>query len=61
MKILFVSVIILFIAACSSPHREHRMTRMHHHHDACNKWEYHNHDDQHGSLYSHTHCMDVHP
>ena len=60
MKLFFtVAAATILLAACTTPHREHHMSRMHDH-DHCNSWQHHDHDDQHGSSYWHTHCTDEH-
>ncbi len=62
MKLFFiVGAVLLLTAACTNPHRDHHMTRMHSHIDQhCNAWQHHDHDDQHGGSYWHTHCTDDH-
>jgi len=61
MKFIFLTAIItLFLTACTVPHREHRMHRDHIHYE-CNSWIHHDHDDQHGGSYWHTHCDEDHP
>ena len=60
-NILVLIILSWFVIGCTTPHREHRMNRMHHHHDKpCNTWQHHDHNDQHGSSYWHTHCMEDH-
>ena len=60
MKLFFtLAAATILLAACTTPHREHHMSRMHAH-DHCNSWQHHDHDDQHGSSYWHTHCTDEH-
>jgi len=62
MKLFFTLITAtILLGACSAHHpsRDHRMSRDHHHHD-CNKWAHHDHDDQHGGSYWHTHCTDEH-
>ena len=59
MKYLIAFFIVFIVASCTTPQREHRMTRMNHTH-ACNAWIHHDHDDQHGGSYWHTHCDEDH-
>lgn len=62
MKYFLLGAIALSIGACTTPHRQHHMDMRAHLQEehSCNEWIHHDHDDQHGGSYWHTHCMDDH-
>lgn len=60
MKYIIIAGLALFVTACTNPVREHKMAHMKMSHTHCNQWEHHDHDDQHGGSYWHTHCIDLH-
>jgi len=65
MKVLLLTgVIALSLIGCqqSVSHRDmwYEQQLKKHSHSHCNDWAHHDHDDQHGGSYWHTHCLDYH-
>jgi hypothetical protein len=61
-QLLLLTFVAAIVTACSNPMREHTLAhmRMAHIEDLCNEYVHHDHDDQHGGSYWHTHCIDNH-